>query len=414
MGDKLLKYVEIEGIEKINSALMHRDLGMVTLNGQLEMYEVTKTRGTVFHNLGNLGRSSSNKNNSRNNSRNNSISEGSSSKKSKPPVTPSYEEFMEAAVEKDKAASKRSKSGTPASSGAEKFGGAPEQRRARSMSLTSNSDGAVSSSRSGNYPKMIDPNTLDPVHVGGPAGDGRVATIGGGNGDDPNRVSSAVGRPVPPTRTFSLGEAPPEMGASEKKALLAGLISTLNESHPDYDFSNSSPDQFIIEDDLAKVVRDVNSHLSKLLEGDPTFLESLWKEINQAVSLNDCQIFKFQPDLDEDYEHIVWSFNYFFFNDAGNGANPGLICYLTSTARYTTSESSHRNAASSQGDDFSTASDVTGGLSPSPGNSPYPYPTPPCATSDDHRGMDSSEDEVLNMDTGFVGEYDDCSSVDMQ
>ena len=95
------------------------------------------------------------------------------------------------------------------------------------------------------------------------------------------------------------------------------LISTLNMSFPDYDFSNVKPDQFRSIDEVSTAIRDVNHHLCEVSEFNMNeYTTELWNQIDLAVSLRDCRVYSYISDLSEDplSRGKIWSFNYFFYN----------------------------------------------------------------------------------------------------
>uniref|UniRef100_W5MQU3 Repressor of RNA polymerase III transcription MAF1 homolog n=2 Tax=Lepisosteus oculatus TaxID=7918 RepID=W5MQU3_LEPOC len=97
------------------------------------------------------------------------------------------------------------------------------------------------------------------------------------------------------------------------------LITTLNESfRPDYDFSTARAHEFSREPSLNWVVTAVNSSLfSSVGEEFNVLCPELWSAIDQEISLQNCDIYSYNPDLDSDpfgEEGSLWSFNYFFYN----------------------------------------------------------------------------------------------------
>lgn len=97
------------------------------------------------------------------------------------------------------------------------------------------------------------------------------------------------------------------------------LISTLNESfNPDYDFSNARSSEFSREPSLQWVVNAVECQLLTAVGSRfNSIKEQLWKTIDDAITLQDCVIYSYNPDLTSDpygEEGCIWSFNYFFYN----------------------------------------------------------------------------------------------------
>ncbi|EQC40159.1 hypothetical protein SDRG_02809 [Saprolegnia diclina VS20] len=117
------------------------------------------------------------------------------------------------------------------------------------------------------------------------------------------------------------------------RKLLINLISTMNASFPDYDFSDLKPEQFQKEVDLRMVVNGVNAQLAEIVEMDDMgFLEKLWDSIFGAISPRDCEIYSYIPDMDGCSDPFsdgtLWSFNYFFYHKTAK-----KILYFTCMSR---------------------------------------------------------------------------------
>ncbi|KAF8781803.1 repressor of RNA polymerase III transcription MAF1 homolog [Argiope bruennichi] len=100
---------------------------------------------------------------------------------------------------------------------------------------------------------------------------------------------------------------------------LSYLIATLNASfHPDYDFSHAKSEEFSREHSVRWVMNAVDSKLSANANNDYEALKAqLWSALDHEISLNECDIYSYNPDLDSDpygEDGCLWSFNYFFFN----------------------------------------------------------------------------------------------------
>lgn len=98
------------------------------------------------------------------------------------------------------------------------------------------------------------------------------------------------------------------------------LISTLNASfQPDYDFSNAKSDEFSKEPSLQWVMNAVDSQLFAALGEQYGGLKTqLWSTADKEISLTDCHIYSYNPDLSCDpfgEEGCIWSFNYFLYNN---------------------------------------------------------------------------------------------------
>jgi len=104
---------------------------------------------------------------------------------------------------------------------------------------------------------------------------------------------------------------------SSSRKLFYYLISTLNASFPDYDFSDIKPDQFIKHSLLNKVIKTINQTLISAGGQDVVNSVGLWDALNFIIELEDSEIYSYVPDMGTDplaEEGSIWSFNYFFFN----------------------------------------------------------------------------------------------------
>ncbi|CAH0522544.1 unnamed protein product [Peronospora belbahrii] len=87
------------------------------------------------------------------------------------------------------------------------------------------------------------------------------------------------------------------------RKLLINLISTMNASFPDYDFSAVKPEQFRKEPDFRIPLQRINHDLAELLDAEGNgFVEKMW-EVTFLIWTRD-------PFSDGN----LWSFNYFFYN----------------------------------------------------------------------------------------------------
>jgi len=114
-------------------------------------------------------------------------------------------------------------------------------------------------------------------------------------------------------RSSSLGD----LSSVSTRRLLIDLISTLNASFPDYDFSSLSPESFNPED-VTSVVQRVNSYLAEVTASNPDFLVNLWRTMDEVVfiivfifswtllailksmQIKRCEVYSYVPDMDED------------------------------------------------------------------------------------------------------------------
>lgn len=96
------------------------------------------------------------------------------------------------------------------------------------------------------------------------------------------------------------------------------LISTLNAAFPDYDFSDTRGSDFSKEPSLQHVMNNVDNLLSVTATDRYAKVHaSLWSTLNEEISLPDCDIYSYDPDLMSDpfgEAGSLWSFNYFFYN----------------------------------------------------------------------------------------------------
>eukprot|EP00604_Paraphysomonas_vestita_P001216 CAMPEP_0174818396 /NCGR_PEP_ID=MMETSP1107-20130205/1063_1 /TAXON_ID=36770 /ORGANISM="Paraphysomonas vestita, Strain GFlagA" /LENGTH=253 /DNA_ID=CAMNT_0016030173 /DNA_START=62 /DNA_END=823 /DNA_ORIENTATION=+ len=177
-------------------------------------------------------------------------------------------------------------------------------------------------------------NFLRGRDIGGCRLDGRIETFSCKRAGEDKKLSKVLEAKFvedlnvnPPTRTrsTSLGD----LSDVSTRRLLIDLISTLNASFPDYDFSTANPEVFI-QRDLKSVLHTVNASLAELTASNPTVLEEMWKLIDEVIQLRNSEIYSYVPDMNEDpfSDGTLWSFNYFFFNK-----DLKRICFFTCLAK---------------------------------------------------------------------------------
>ncbi|EIE23869.1 Maf1-domain-containing protein [Coccomyxa subellipsoidea C-169] len=115
------------------------------------------------------------------------------------------------------------------------------------------------------------------------------------------------------------------LAESSSRKTLIYLILTLNHCYPDYDFSLLRAHHFKKEPGVGAVEEAVDSHLlevSRVWEntpgcGEAPFLDSVWTAIDEALALQDCDVYSYKSDGETDpFGEVgnVWSFNFFFYN----------------------------------------------------------------------------------------------------
>jgi len=131
--------------------------------------------------------------------------------------------------------------------------------------------------------------------------------------------------PTMRSRASSLGD----LSEVSTRRLLIDLISTLNASFPDYDFSNAKTDDFVPQSSLTYVLQRVNSYLAEITVNNSSFLDEMWRTMDEIIGLKNCEVYSYVPDMSEDpfSDGSLWSFNFFFFNK-----DLKRICYFTCVA----------------------------------------------------------------------------------
>lgn len=120
------------------------------------------------------------------------------------------------------------------------------------------------------------------------------------------------------SRSTSGDEDGPLCDTISRKTLFY-LIATLNSAfHPDYDFSDAKSHEFSKEPSLQWAMNAVDSNLSATA-GDHyrTLRSPLWTAVEDEISMSECDIYSYNPDLASDpfgEDGCLWSFNYFFYN----------------------------------------------------------------------------------------------------
>ncbi|ORX97594.1 Maf1-domain-containing protein [Basidiobolus meristosporus CBS 931.73] len=103
---------------------------------------------------------------------------------------------------------------------------------------------------------------------------------------------------------------------SSRKALFY-LISILNASFPDYDFSNLRSEQFCKLASPLYVISYINTTLLNMGRINLVHQLRFWDAVDEAIVVADCEVYSYDPDVDSDpyaEEGSIWSFNYFLYN----------------------------------------------------------------------------------------------------
>nr|CCA24287.1 conserved hypothetical protein [Albugo laibachii Nc14] len=111
------------------------------------------------------------------------------------------------------------------------------------------------------------------------------------------------------------------------RKLLIDLITTMNATFPDYDFSGVRIEQFYKERSSQIALNRLNYHLAEMmdsiaskeaLEGinESLFAEKMWNAISTIIQPEECEVYSYIPDMESDpfSDGNLWSINYFFHN----------------------------------------------------------------------------------------------------
>jgi len=99
--------------------------------------------------------------------------------------------------------------------------------------------------------------------------------------------------------------------------LFSYMISTLNGTYIDYDFTDIPPQQFR-EEQPNSVNEVINARLTPVEKQMPGFLDRFWKTINDVIDLKDCKFITFSPS-DDVLQSLragsLWNIDLFIIND---------------------------------------------------------------------------------------------------
>eukprot|EP01128_Nolandella_sp_AFSM9_P000522 TRINITY_DN1067_c0_g1_i1.p1 TRINITY_DN1067_c0_g1~~TRINITY_DN1067_c0_g1_i1.p1 ORF type:complete len:193 (-),score=27.95 TRINITY_DN1067_c0_g1_i1:270-827(-) len=113
-----------------------------------------------------------------------------------------------------------------------------------------------------------------------------------------NQYQEALSNKSPENSRKYLGSSPfGPMQVKRSRETLVDLISCLNSSYPDYDFSGVRSTQFVKED-LDNVVRQVNARLGSAIKGWNQIRDQIWTTIDREINLRECSIYSFNPEID--------------------------------------------------------------------------------------------------------------------
>lgn len=116
------------------------------------------------------------------------------------------------------------------------------------------------------------------------------------------------------------------------RVLLLNLMSTLNQSFPDYDFSRLTPDNFNRCHDINAVVNSINHNLAVAVERiSQGFIGELWSIFRECIDLSDAEVYSIVDHTGSDdgpHSGGLWSFDYFFYDPVNK-----KLLYFTAVAR---------------------------------------------------------------------------------
>jgi len=105
---------------------------------------------------------------------------------------------------------------------------------------------------------------------------------------------------------------------SASRKTLLHLVSTLNASYVDYDFSTTSPEQFRKESSGSVAINSVDSTLSAAIGPDyASIRDKIWSTLDTEIQIQRCDVYSYLPDQVDDpftEQGTIWSINFFFYN----------------------------------------------------------------------------------------------------
>jgi len=112
------------------------------------------------------------------------------------------------------------------------------------------------------------------------------------------------------------GGASPVWTDSISNKLLFHLVSLLNASFGDYDFSDARGDDFHRVKSIETLKQQIESQLMPILQ-EQRLVAQLWALLDEEIVFKECSIYSYNPDYNSDpfsEDGCLWSFNYFFYN----------------------------------------------------------------------------------------------------
>lgn len=135
------------------------------------------------------------------------------------------------------------------------------------------------------------------------------------NNNNNNTLSVSMNSPSP-TSNISVSPFGPMSNSTSRKTMIY-LIQLLNLSFPDYDFTDSKPEQFQKEPSLNLVINSINANLAGYIKDYYLEFEAkLWSTLESEISLQKCEIYLYKPENGDPFTEngVLFSFNYFFYN----------------------------------------------------------------------------------------------------
>ena len=100
------------------------------------------------------------------------------------------------------------------------------------------------------------------------------------------------------------------------RKLLISLITTMNASFPDYDFSDLRAEQFDRELSAHTAVTQLNTLVLTALDTQqPGIKDEFWAAVGETVDMSGCELYRYMPSTDSELdEGALWSIHYFLFH----------------------------------------------------------------------------------------------------